>query len=257
MKQQTSRAIILHHTDYGEADRIVTFLTPDHGRLKGFAKAARKSRKRFGAALESCAEVDMHWSARSSGDLVSLHDAELVNLRPGLRRDLETLTLAAYGCELTESLFDESGVGVEVFALLQAFLDCLDRDGYSLETRLLMEIRMLSLAGYVPHLQHCAACNGALPEGPVGFSAAADGSLCPACDNGRAALRVDRMTLGTFGRILLTPFTRFDGFRLGPQSRREGAALLANAIGCHLHRPLKSLTLLQRFAPDDSREEHR
>ena len=96
-----SQAIILHHTDYGEADRIVTFLTPDQGRLKGFARAARKSRKRFGAALEPFAEVQLHWAARSSGDLVSLRDAELVTLRSGLHSDLETLTLAGYGCELT------------------------------------------------------------------------------------------------------------------------------------------------------------
>lgn len=251
MNPKISPAIILHHVDYGEADRIVTFLTPEHGRLKGFARAARKSRKRFGAAFEPCAEVRMHWSARPTGDLVSLRDAELVTLRAGLRRDLETLTLAAYGCELTESLFDESGVGVEVFELLRAFLDHLDAVGYSLESRLLLEVRMLSLAGYVPHLQHCAACNGPLPDGPVSFSATADGSLCPACDGGRAMLRIDRLTLGTFGRILLTPFTRFDGFRLSPQSRREGLALLSDAIGCHLHRPLKSLALLQRFAPVD------
>lgn len=251
MKQQSSQAIILHHTDYGEADRIVTFLTPDHGRMKGFARGARKSRKRFGAALEPCAEVVMHWTARPSGDLVSLQDAELVTLRTGLRRDLETLTLAAYGCELTEALFDESGAGHEVFELLQAFLAHLDAAGYSIEARLLLELRLLSLAGYVPHLQHCAACNGALPDGPVSFSAAADGSLCPACDGGRDTLRIDRMTLGTYGRILLTPFTRFEGFRLGPQSRREGRALLADALGLHLHRPLKSLAMLQRFSPEE------
>ena len=115
MNPNISQAIILHHTDYGEADRIVTFLTPDHGRLKGFARAARKSRKRFGAALEPFAEVQLHWVARSSGDLISLRDAELVSLHTGLRRDLETLMLAGYGCELTEALFDESGTGVEVF----------------------------------------------------------------------------------------------------------------------------------------------
>ncbi len=68
-------------------------------------------------------------SARSSGDLVSLRDAELVDLHSGLRRDLETLTLAGYGCELTDVLFDESGVGVEVFQLLQAFLNHLDMVG--------------------------------------------------------------------------------------------------------------------------------
>src|SRR5210317_1853456 len=110
MTLQVSQAIILHHTDYGEADRIVTFLTPDHGRLKGFARAARKSRKRFGAALEPFAEVQIHWTARGSGDLVSLRDAELVDLHSRLRRDLETLSLASYGCELADVLFDESGV---------------------------------------------------------------------------------------------------------------------------------------------------
>ena len=254
MKSQISSAIILHHSDYGEADRIVTFLTPDHGRLKGFARAARKSRKRFGAALEPFAEVRLHWASQSSGDLISLREAELVNLRSGLRRDLETLTLAGYGCELTEVLFDESGIGVEVFQLLQAFLDHLDSEGYSVEARLLMEIRMLSLAGYVPHLQHCADCFGPLADGLVGFSAAADGSLCQACDGGRATLKVDRMTLGTFGRILLTPLTSFADFKLSPRSRQEGQLLLDDALRCHLHRPLKSLEFLNRFSPSESTE---
>jgi len=251
MKLQVSSAIILHHTDYGEADRIVTFLTPDHGRLKGFAKAARKSRKRFGVALEPLAEVQMHWVHRSSGDLVSLRDAELVKLHAGLRHDLETLTLASYGCELTEVLFDDSGAGVEVFQLLQAFLDHLDKHGFSVEARLLLELRMLSVSGYMPHLQHCAGCFGPLSAGPVSFSAVHNGSLCTACDAGRAAFKVDRMTLGTFGRILETPLTRFSGFKLGPQSRREGQALLNDALRCHLHRPLKSLEMLDRFSPDE------
>ena len=254
MNPNISQAIILHHTDYGEADRIVTFLTADHGRLKGFARAARKSRKRFGAALEPFAEVKLHWVARSSGDLVSLRDAELVNLRSELRRNLETLTLAGYGCELTEVLFDESGIGVEVFQLLQAFLDHLDRAGYSVEARLLLEIRLLSLAGYAPHLQHCAACFGPLPNGPVSFAAAADGSLCPACDDGRASLKIDRMTLGTFGRILLTPLTRFADFKLSLRSRQEGQALLNDALGRHLHRPLKTLANLNRFSPPETSE---
>ena len=252
MKPQVAQAIILHHSDYGEADRIVTFLTPDHGRIKGFARAARKSRKRFGAALEPFAEVQLHWLARSSGDLVSLRDAELVKLRSGLRRDLETLTLAGYGCELTEVLFDESGIGIEVFQLLQAFLDHLDCEGYSVEARLRLEVRMLSLAGYMPHLQHCAGCFGPLPNGPVSFSAAADGSLCPGCDDGRGILKVDRLTLGTFGRILQTPLTRFADFKLSPRSRQEGRALLGDALRCHLHRPLKSLEFLNRFSPEET-----
>lgn len=247
MKTEISPAIILRHIDYGEVDRIVTFLTPEHGRLKGFARAARKSRKRFGAALEPLAEVQLQWVPRTSGDLVSLRDAELVSLRAGLRRDLETLMLAGYGCELTEVLFDDAAAGLEVFRLLQAFLDHLDSEGFSVEARLLLEVRMLHVSGYMPHLQHCADCSGPLPAGPVSFSALHNGSLCADCDAGRAHFKVDRMTLGTLGRILETPLTLFSGFRLSPQSRREGRLLLDDALRCHLHRPLKSLEMLERL----------
>src|SRR5512145_3036254 len=107
MNLHASDAIILRHLDYGEADRIVTFLTPEHGRLKGFARGARKSRKRFGAALEPFAQVRLHWSAPRSGDLVSLREAELLDLRPGLRQDLAAIGMAGYGCELTDELLGE------------------------------------------------------------------------------------------------------------------------------------------------------
>ena len=244
-----SPAIILRHVDYGESDRIVAFLTPDHGRLSGFARGARNSRRRFGPALEPFAEVRLHWAARAGGELVSLREAELVRLRLGLRRDLETLALAGYGCELTESLYDEAVGFAEAFGLLRAFLDHLDQCGASAEARLLLELRLLTLAGVVPHLQHCAECHGELPDGPVGFAAARGGSLCPVCGGAVAALKVDRMTLGSLGRLLQTPAERFADIRLSPQTLQEGGALLADALRGHLTRPLKSAEFLDTIRP--------
>ncbi len=235
-----SPAIVLHHTDYGEADRIATLLTPGHGRVKGFARNARKSRKRFGTSLEMFAEVILQWTVRSGSDLVSLREAELIRLRTGLRRDLATLALASYGCELTAALFDETVGAAGTFVLLQAFLDHLDERGSSVEARLLLEMRLLSQAGYIPHLQHCAMCDAALPAGAVGFCARLGGSLCDSCGGRGADLRVDRMTLGTLGRILQTPVDLFDGIRLSPLSRSEGLAVAAQALRCHLPGPLKS-----------------
>lgn len=239
-----SSAIILRHVDYGEADRIVTVLTPDHGRLKGFARGARKSRKRFGPGLEPFAEVRLHWAPRPGGELVSVREAELVSLRLGLRRDLETLALAGYGCELTEALYDEAVGFAEAFGLLRAFLDHLDAAGGSAVAKLLLELRLLTLAGIVPHLQHCAACHGALPDGAVGFAAVRGGSLCPACGGETAALKVDRLTLGSLGRLLQTPAERFDDIRLSPRTLQEGQALLADALRGHLPRVLKSAEFL-------------
>ena len=239
-----SQAIILRHVDYGEADRIVTVLTPDHGRLKGFARGARKCRKRFGPSLETFAEVRLHWSPRPGDDLASIREAELVKLRIGLRRDLETLALAGYGCELTEALYDEAVGFAEAFGLLQAFLDHLDTAGASAESKLLLELRLLALAGIVPHLQHCAECHGGLPDGPVGFAATRGGSLCPNCGGAAAALKIDRLTLGSLGRLLQTPAERFADIRLTPRTLQEGSALLADALRGHLPRPLKSAAFL-------------
>lgn len=244
MQLNVSPAIVLHYTNYGEADRIVTLLTPDYGRIKGFARNARKSRKRFGAALEPFAEVRLHWQARPGSDLVTFKEAELVKLRVGLRDNLETLALAGYGCELTSALFDESVGAAETFSLLRAFLEHLDAHGASPEARLLLELRLLSLSGYVPHLQHCSVCDAQLPSGSVGFSAARNGSLCDACGGNRMPLRVDRMTLGTLGRILLAPFDGFDGYHLSPLSRREGLALLSETLRHHLPSPLKSQSFM-------------
>jgi DNA repair protein RecO (recombination protein O) len=239
-----SSAIILRHVDYGEADRIVTVLTPDHGQIKGFARGARKSRKRFGPALETFAEVLLHWSPRPGSELVSVREAELVNLRIGLRRDLETLALAGYGCELTEALYDEAVGFAEAFGLLRAFLDHLDAAGASSEAKLLLELRLLALVGIVPHLQHCAECHGGLPDGPVGFAATRGGSLCPGCGGDAAALKVDRMTLGSLGRLLQTPPDRFADIRLTPRTLQEGSVLLADALCGHLPKPLKSAAFL-------------
>jgi len=244
MSLTISPAIVLRHIDYGEADRIVTVLSPDHGRLKGFARGARKSRKRFGPGLEPFTEVLLHWAPRPGGELVSVREVELVSLRLGLRRDLETLALAGYGCELTEALYDEAVGFAEAFGLLRAFLDHLDTAGASSCAKLLLELRLLTLAGIVPHLQHCAACHGALPDGQVGFAAAHGGSLCPACGGEAAALKVDRLTLGSLGRLLQTPAERFADIHLSPRTLQEGQTLLADALRGHLPRALKSAEFL-------------
>lgn len=238
-------AIVLRHLDYGEADRIVTFFTPRHGRLKGFARGARKSRKRFGPALEPFAQIRLFWTAPRQGDLAVLKDAELVDLRAGLRRDLVAVALAGYGCEVLEGLLGDGQEHPRAFQLLRAFLDHLALRGGSPEARLLFELRLLAEAGYAPHLLHCSACGGALADGETAFDVGRGGSLCRACAGSAAPLRADLLTLGTLARCLRAPPTLFDGYRLSPRTLREGGEVLAAALGHHLQRPLKTLPFLQ------------
>lgn len=246
MNVLTSEAIILRHLDYGEADRIVTFLTPEHGCLRGFARSARKSRRRFGASLEPFARVRMQWTARS-GDLVTLREAELLDLRSGLYGDLAAMALAGYGCELLEAFLGEQHGHQEAFGLLQAFLDNLACRGATPEARLLFELRLLFLAGYAPHLLHCSGCGEALAGDEAAFDAAKGGGLCLSCAEASPVLRLSPLTLGSLARILRGPTMLFDGFRLSARTLDEGAAALTACLRQHLARPLKSLSFLERM----------
>ncbi|MDZ4183851.1 MAG: DNA repair protein RecO [Desulfuromonadales bacterium] len=248
MNLHVSDAIILHHHNYGESDRIVTFLSPEEGICKGFARNARASRKRFGPALEPFSSCRMHYSTAKSGELLSLREAELIDLRVGLRRDLQSLALAAYGCEVVEALGGGHG-HPEIFALLAAYLDHLAGAGATPEARLLLEIRLLFHSGYAPHLLHCAECFGPLPA-TFSFSAELGGSLCPDCAP-PGLMTVSLGTIGTLNRLARTPIEAFSGFHFGERTLNEGGRILSDALRQHLTRPLKSLTFLEAVQPAD------
>jgi len=249
MQPHISDAIILRHLDYGESDRIVTFFTPDHGRRKGFARGAKKSRRRYGPGLELFAQVKIHWVEPKSGELLSLREVELVDLRAGLRNDLEAMALAGYGCELVEELIGDDPGHPETFFLLKAFLDHLAVNGSTPEARMLFELRLLNHVGYVPHLLHCSGCDSDLPVEGVAFDAARGGALCPDCATPGSGLRMARMTLGSLAKILHSPDENFAEIRLSPQTLREGGAAIFSAVKIHLHRPLRSLSFLEQLGP--------
>lgn len=243
MRINRSEAIVLRHVDYGDADRIVSFFTREEGLLKGFARGARQSRKRFGAALEPFAVIRLFWSPAKGSGLPTLKEAELEDLHLNLRRDLATLGLASYGCELVEELFGEGQPHPEAFGMLKGYLSHLNGGGTEPGSRLLLELRVLSLAGYIPHFLHCAECGGPLPD-ELRFSAERGGSLCHACLGDDCGVPVSLLTLGSLARALRTPEELFAGFRFGERTLEEGRRLLGEALAQHLTRPLRSRAFL-------------
>jgi len=84
-------AIILHAIPYGEADQIVTLYTLDFGKVKGIAKGAKRSRKRFGNTLETCSYVSVSFFEKETADLVRLSHCDLIRPFAGLREDIQKL----------------------------------------------------------------------------------------------------------------------------------------------------------------------
>ncbi len=238
-------ALVLRYTDYGEADRILSLLTAEYGLHKGFARSARKSRKRFGAAIDPFTIAVFHWQ-EGRGELWMLQSAELVDAHFGLRRDIKRLALASYGVELAELLLREGEPQPQVYTLMRSFLAGLGRDGDLQTARLLLELRLIFLLGYMPHLLHCSACDKSFDQESVAFDIMRGGSLCPDCrraDDERYSLA----TMGSLARTLKVPYDHFDGFRYSPKTCREARGIFDQILRMILPREPKSLKFLDRL----------
>ena len=149
--------IVVGRVNYGESDLIVHLLT-ETGRFSAFAPAARKSRRRFGGALEPFTTVRAELGRRrQTSGMSSLVRVELVSSRRQLSRSLEVLTLASYACELCGRLAPEEAP-TELGAYLEAFLDELRQVKPTTVLRRAFELKLLTALGYRPHLDSCPVC---------------------------------------------------------------------------------------------------
>lgn len=158
MKTKISPAIIMRTKPFGESDLMVTFFTPDNGRVKGMAKGARRSRKRFVNCLDSFSLVNLEYVEKQRGGLYFLYSGKLINAYPGLRSDFAILSKASYMIELTEILFPLEVADPEMFELLKGSMDLLaNRENVDI-IPIIFEVRAMSLGGYEINFDRCCIC---------------------------------------------------------------------------------------------------
>jgi len=241
MHSEKLQAFVLSSLDYGDSDRIVSLFTLEHGRVKAFARGARKSRKRFGPALEPFARIDAQ--ARIKEGLSSLQQADIVCIYPAIRADLERIAHALYACELVDSITPEGHPLPRLYRLLAAYLDRLESETAVEGDRRFFEINLLNILGYRPALETCSRCDS--PFGEAGAWLQDDGEqVCRfCCSAGRELSSATLKTLstclrtGTFGQVSFPAATL-----------QQAGYLLDDAISAHTGRRLKSLDFLQQVS---------
>lgn len=180
-------AIVLRSMRYGEADRILHLYTPDRGRLSAIAKGVRRAKSRFGGRLEPYFRLQLVlYQGRS--DLLTVTSAETVAGHRRLREHAGALDAAARACDAVGRMFDAGDPHRGVYHLLANQLALLDADP-ARATRgnaLAFRLKLMLAAGFAPQLAACAGCGER--EHLAGFSPAAGGVVCSACEASAFAL---------------------------------------------------------------------
>lgn len=183
MTTHISPAIVMRTWEFGETDLMISFFTADKGRLKGVAKGARKSRRRFANCLDVFCLSSLEYELKRGGELYFLHSGKLVHGFPGLRSDFSSLSLASYMIELTEILFPLGVVSKRMFELLNCSFSALDKDKNIDKLRILFEAKAMTLGGYKINFDRCCKCGRAyVGEGRAVFKQSKGGIACLKCE---------------------------------------------------------------------------
>jgi DNA repair protein RecO (recombination protein O) len=173
-------AIVLGRTNFGEADRIVRLLTPDHGKLSVVAKGVRKLKSRTAGHLELFGEVNL-MLASGRGNLDVVTSARLSWYPHQLTADYAALSLAYVFASAMDRLAQEHHNQPELYAHLAEALRVVDAGATGPLPELWYKLRLLNLTGLRPELERCLVCGQADGSLSYYFDAARGGIVCEAC----------------------------------------------------------------------------
>lgn len=243
-RSQRVEAVVLRHSNWGEADRMLTLFTRELGKLRVVAKGARRPRSRKAGHLEPFTRVAL-MLARGR-DIWIVTQAETLDAYLPMRDDLERTAYAAYVAELLDRFTYEEGENSSLFRL---FIEALERVS-TLEDPIpavrYYEIRLLDLLGFRPELFHCVKCGNDIKPEAQFFSALLGGIVCPRCGMTAADVRpVSMQTLKYMRHYQRSSYAEAMRVRLPDAVRPEMEALMQHYLTYLLERGLNSPAFLR------------
>ena len=233
-------AVVLRTHKLGEADRIVTMLSRQHGQIRAVAKGVRRTASKFGSRLEPFMAVDVQLYEGRNLDTVSQVETIGAYGRE-IMADYASYTAAHAMVELAERLTAESS-STQQYLLLVGALRSLARAEHdpslTLDSYLL---RALSLAGWAPNFDTCAGCQAPGPH--TGFVMAIGGVVCGNCKPPGAAT-LDAQTVELLGALLSGDWYLAEAALA--QTKSNASGIVAAYSQWHIERGLRSLNHVER-----------
>lgn len=236
-----TKALVLRETKYKDADKILTVLTADEGKLTVKARGALRKSCRYAAASQILCFSDM--TLFGNKGKWSLNEAQTIEQFLPLREDIEYLALANYFADVLDAVSDEDSPNPEVLQLGLNSLFALSRKLYSPEhIKAVFEIRLMCLSGFEPDLYGCVSCGDEMPEDAL-FSLKGGVIHCRGCAPGAPGISMplSKETLEAIRYICLAEPKKVFSFSI-PQTAEKQLFDIAEAyVASQLERGFSSL----------------
>ena len=249
-------AIVMRRSDAGEADRLLTVLSRERGKLRLNAKGARKVGSRKGGHVELFVRSSM-LIAKGRGEIDIVSQVEMIDAYRGLREDLARSTYAHYAVELIDAFAEEGSEQPELFDLLAEALKWIETTTHLPLTMRYFELQLLTLAGFQPQLFYCADKGEPLqevsPDEFYGWSPASGGALCP--DHARDRSDASRLSLSALKVLryaLRTDYASFTVLTLREAVLSEIEQVMLRYVQFVLERKVKSVEFLNLLRREDA-----
>lgn len=198
-----SRAVVIGSFPLAESDRIVSFFSRDHGKIRGVARAARRMRSRFGSALELLTLGELVFFDGGRSDLVQIDHFDIVHPFEALRGDLQRLGHAAWIVECVGRLTADRDPNAAVYGLLIRALRSVEGGAAPRRAATVFGLRCVDALGHRLRVDACVACGERAVGGAgVVIDVEGGGLTCPACaGRSRGAIRIGAASLGALRRL--------------------------------------------------------
>ena len=236
----------MRRVDFGEADRLLTLFSREHGKIKAIAKGARKPQSRKTGHVELF--MRSKFFIAKGRDLDIITQAESIEPYAALRADLVRMTYASYAVELLDRFTVEEDKHSGLYDLLVEGLGWFSTAESPFLAARYYELRLLALTGFNPRLFQCVSCQKAIEEQDQFFSTQLGGVLCPESRHAdRSALPITAVAVKVLRYLQTRSWDVVKHLQLKKPLQQELERIMYAYIKYTLERDLKSVDFLYRL----------
>lgn len=246
MALRESESIVLRTYPMREADLLVTLFTRVEGKVRGVARSAKKSKRRFGGALEPLTYVRAYYDVRERQELVRLDSCEVLASPMAAEVGYSRVVALGHIAELLDELLPDHEVNDAVFRLTLSVLQALTGPEIWMPVTY-FELWLTRLAGFLPELAECVVCGRSLNGSRAYYHALADGLMC-VDDKRLASSEISSESRMLAAQMFRAPVETFVGTPWPKSQCADLRKFLIQTLQRHIEKKLVTAGMLEKIS---------